>query len=124
VRNKKLLLAVIGGVYCAGALAATNDPMRPVPRPGTVKVAPKAKTRQAPRRNWVLSSTLVGDARRVAVINDHLVSVGDAVFGATVIEIGKRSARLRYAGRDVLLELGESQIAHQSEAGTRPGAGK
>lgn len=118
----KLLLAILGGVCSVGALAATNDPMRPAPRPGTVKIEPKAKPRQAPRRNWVLSSTLVGDARSVAVINDRLVGVGDSVLGATVVEIGTRSARLRYAGRDVLLELGESRIAHQSEAGTRPGA--
>ena len=72
----------------------------------------------------MFSSTLVGDARRVAVINDRLVGIGDSVFGATVIEIGSRSARWRYAWRDVLLELGEGPVVRRSETGNRHGAGQ
>ncbi|MDH3713112.1 MAG: hypothetical protein OET44_04590 [Gammaproteobacteria bacterium] len=122
MRSTRFLLAIMSGVCCASALAATNDPMRPMPRPGSVQTETKAKPRQTARRNWVLSSTLVGEARRVAVINDRLVGVGDSVLGATVVDIGTRSARLRYAGRDVLLRLGESQPGNQSDAAIGRGA--
>jgi len=92
-------------------------------RPGTVQIEPKVKVQPAPRRNWVLSSTLVGSARRVAVINDRLVSVGDSVLGAEVIDIGARSARLRYAGQELVLQLGGGRKpGNKSDAGKRQGA--
>lgn len=106
MRSGKRLAVAIAGLCCAGALAATNDPMRPLPRPGSVSAPAPVRPAPAPRRHWVLSSTLVGETRRVAVINDRLVGVGDSVLGATVIDISPRSARLRYAGSDVLLRLG------------------
>lgn len=110
---------------CLSAVAATNDPMRPLSRPGAVQIEPKVKVQPAPRRNWVLSSTLVGSARRVAVINDRLVSIGDSVLGAEVIDIGARSARLRYAGQELVLQLGGGRTpANQSAAGKRRGAGQ
>jgi len=92
-------------------------------RPGAAQVESKVKAQPAPRRNWVLSSTLVGSARRVAVINDRLVSIGDSVLGAEVIDIGARSARLRYAGQELVLQLGDGRKpGNKSDAGKRQGA--
>ncbi len=121
--SAKFLSTTLGILWCGTALAV-DDPMRPVPRPGSVQPAPAVATAPAPRRDWVLSSTLVGDARRVAVINDRLVSVGDEVLGALVIGIDARSAQLRYAGQELVLHLGERSETHPSGAERRGGAGQ
>lgn len=123
MRSPKILCALLCS-FCCGTSVATNDPMRPVPRPGSVRSAPAVESQPAPRRNWVLSSTLVGNARRVAVINDRLVGVGDEVLGARVIGIDARSARLRYAGRELVLQLGGPAAEKPSTAGMRGGAGQ
>jgi len=125
VYSAKFVSAVITAMCCLSAVAATNDPMRPVSRPGAVQIETKVKVQPSPRRNWVLSSTLVGSARRVAVINDRLVSIGDSVLGAEVIDIGARSARLRYAGQELELQLGGGrESGNQTDAGKRRGAGQ
>lgn len=92
-----LLLA--GPACAAGAPLEGADPMRP---PG----APAAGTSRAP--SWTLSSTLVGDGRRLAVVNGRLVGVGDRVDGARVIDIDPRRVRLAVDGRafDVPLQHG------------------
>lgn len=97
--------------------------MRPVPRPGTV-TAPETRPAPPPRRDWVLTSTLVGEQRRVAVINDRLVGIGDSVLGAEVIDIDARSARLRYAGEVLELQLGRQPVDKQPDGRTRHGAGQ
>ena len=123
MRKATLIGAVLGGAWCIAALAATNDPMRPVPRPGEVRVQP-AQTPKKKRPNWVLSSTLVGQARRVAVINDQLVGVGDSILGAQVLRIDARSVQLRYSGRDYLLQLGAVRMEKRSVSHTRIEAGQ
>lgn len=124
MRSAAQLFMLIGALWCASAIAATTDPMRPLARPGSEQTKPASKPEPVPSRNWVLSSTLVGKARSVAVINDRLVSVGDSILGAQVIGIGARSARLRYAGRELVLHLGEHQPGTNSDAGEGRGAGQ
>jgi len=116
-------VVVVCGLYCGSALAI-DDPMRPVPRPGTVQAEPSSTSRVAPQRDWILSSTLIGAGRRVAVINDRLVSVGDEVLGALVIGIDARSAQLRYAGKELVLRLGEHRAEKPRAAARRSGAGQ
>lgn len=113
MRDVKLCVLMLSLVSC-GMASATDDPMRPIPRPGSVKHNPVAAPAPAPRRDWVLTSTLVGDARRVAVINDRLVGVGDEVLGARVIGIDARSAQLRYEGQELVLHLGEHRMTNPS----------
>ena len=118
---------LIGATLCAlccAAVSATDDPMRPVARPGSVRAAPVHKAEPAPLRDWVLTSTLVSNARRVAVINDRLVGIGDEVLGALVVGIDARSAQLRYAGRELVLQLGEPGATKPSDAGRRRGEGQ
>jgi len=55
------------------------------------------------RRGWTLESTLVAERRRVALINGELVSEGDSVDGARVIEIRELDVVIGTpAGRRVL----------------------
>ena len=55
------------------------------------------------RRGWTLESTLVAARRRVALINGELVSEGDSVDGARVIEIRELDVVLQTPfGRRVL----------------------
>lgn len=49
---------------------------------------------------WKLTSTLVAEGRRVAIINDHDVRVGDRVGGARVLAIETGRVRLQYRDRE------------------------
>lgn len=83
------------------AQAAIEDPTRP---PGMNMVTtPSDAIKSGPR--WVLTSTLVSAGRRTAVINDRVVSKGDRVNGATVIDIQPSRVRLSASGRDVTLVM-------------------
>ncbi len=113
MRSAALIAAVVSGLWCADLPATTDDPMRPVMRPG-IRVEPGVEPRPARRPDWVLSSTLVSELRRVAVINGRLVGVGDSILGARVIGIGARSARLHYAGQELLLQLGTVRLDKRS----------
>lgn len=113
MRSTALIAAVVSALWCAELPATTDDPMRPVTRPG-IRVEPDAEPQPARRPDWVLSSTLVSELRRVAVINDRLVGVGDSILGARVVGIGARSARLRYAGQEFLLQLGTVRVDKRS----------
>ncbi|NND89231.1 MAG: hypothetical protein HKN42_00105 [Granulosicoccus sp.] len=77
------------------------DPTQP---PKTQK--PNTSTPTAPSpRGWTLESTLVAPDRRVAVINGKLVSEGDSVDGARVIEIRKFDVLVKTSSRHLTLQL-------------------
>ena len=124
MRDVTLFTAVMLSFLGYSTVCATDDPMRPIPRPDSVQRAPVAAPAPAPRRDWVLTSTLVGNTRRVAVINDRLVSVGDEVLGARVIGIDARSAQLRYEGQELVLHLGEHRVTNPSSPERRGEAGQ
>ena len=93
--------------------AAMEDPTRPPTGEAKVARAVKAKTNQRPR--WVLTSTLVSPQRRTAVINNRVVSRGDRVNGATVINIHPALVRLRARGRDVTLVMLKKKVKSLSQ---------
>lgn len=79
--------AWMGGVILLGLLAAVpamaeevDDPMRPPQARQTTAATPQPPS-------WDLSSVLISERRRVAVINNQLVQVGDRVGGARVQRI-------------------------------------
>lgn len=79
-----------------GAVAANaelRDPLRP---PGPVSASAPSSFNAAA---WRLSSTLVAEGRRVAIINDRPVRVGDRVGGARVLAIDAGRVQLDYRGR-------------------------
>ncbi len=92
------------GLFCLVPLAlasALSDPTRPA---NTDKAGSGRKV-IPDTRSWVLSSTLVAPQRRVAVINGRLVSEGELVDGARVIEIRKLKVLIQVPGRRITLQL-------------------
>ena len=83
-------------------LAAKDDPTRP---PGMSAATSSVKGAGSKGPRWVLRSTLVSPGRRTAVINDRVVSKGDRVNGATVVEIQPLTVRLRARDREVTLVM-------------------
>lgn len=84
----------------AGTLAplpALPDPTRPV------KTAPRTTDDEPSRLE--LQSTLVSGARRTAVINGHLRTVGSRINGAKIVDIQPGRVLVRRDGRDVTLHL-------------------
>lgn len=97
-----LLASILPAVGAVAEEPARRDPLQP---PGNVQqVSRPAFNADA----WKLASTLVAEGRRVAIINDRAVRVGDRVGGARVLGIESGQARLSYQGREFTI--------------TRPGA--
>lgn len=84
--------------YSGGVL---RDPTKPLVRPEAVKSTGIA----VPHHGWTLESTLVAVDRRVAVINGKLVSEGDSVDGAEVLEIRKFMVLVKTPGKRITLQL-------------------
>jgi len=103
VKLRRRMIAALGlsGLIPIALASALGDPTRPANRDrmGTgQKVVPAT-------RDWVLNSTLIAPQRRVAVINGRLVSEGELVDGARVIEIRKLNVLLQTPGRRITLQL-------------------
>jgi len=91
--------------------AALEDPTRP-PNVTTTASASPQKIQQ-PR--WILTSTLISAQRRTAVINDTVVSHGDRINGAKVINIQPSAVRLRIGGRKITLMMLKKNIKSLSQ---------
>lgn len=78
---------------------------QPLPDPTERTSMQRVATGNAVSTSWVLESTLVSADRRVAVINGNVVTVGDRVDGARVVEIGPFAVRLRTGDGNVVLTL-------------------
>lgn len=83
---------------CAEVL---KDPTRPPSHRYSAIGA--AGTKAAPR--WVLSSTLIAPARRLATINGKTVGVGQKIGAARVIAIDPSRVALRDGDKEIILEL-------------------
>lgn len=90
-----LLIALSLAGLVGPAWSSLTDPTRPSLPVGSKTV----------HRGWELSSTLVADGRRVAVINGLRVQEGDRVGAARVVAIGKSEVRLRHGSRNITLRL-------------------
>ena len=121
-----LLLSL--GFFGIGALASAQelrDPMQPPafalqkfrqakwakqPRTTTPKVAkPKPRALQ-------LTSILISPERRVAIIDDQTLSVGDRIRGAKLVRLTRDSARLVRKGKVIDLRLGNDLTAIRKKA--------
>ena len=96
-----LVLALLCGLgMVPSARAELGDPTRP-PDVSTVAVA-TPESGSAPFR---VSSILMAPGRKVAIVNESRVEVGDAVGGATVIEINAQAVLLKLAGQEIELRI-------------------
>lgn len=105
-----LLAAVWGPTMAAPEL---DDPMRPPTAIPQVPVTAKKDVQ------FYLSSTLIAEGRRIAVINGKKVSVGDRINGARVEEIMPARVKLRLAGKIRDIHLLPLTVKRPSN-GTRP----
>lgn len=78
-----------------------GDPTRPAQHKA------KSQMRPAIKHNYVLSYLVVGDARRIAVVNGKQVTAGSRVDGARVLEITTEGVRLRIGNRSKTLFIGK-----------------
>ncbi len=96
-----LVLALLCGLgVVPSARAELGDPTRP-PDISTVSVE-SLESGDAPFR---VSSILMAPGRKIAIVNESRVEVGDEVGGATVIEINAQAVLLKLAGQEIELRI-------------------
>jgi len=105
VKNPLFISLILFGttLFCHSSLIAEVliDPTRPPSHrlgPNTtvgIKAAPK----------WVLSSTLIAPARRLATINGKTVSIGQRVGTAKVVSIEPSQVALIEGNKEIVLYL-------------------
>ena len=78
--------------------AELSDPMRPPTADAEVATPSKQRT-------LVLSGIVIGADRRIAIINDRALRVGDRIGGATIDSIDRNGVALRRDDHVVTLEL-------------------
>lgn len=123
-----LLLSL--GFFGLGALASVSaqelrDPMQPPPlalqKIREAKWAKRPKTNKAvvkkpPPKALQLTSILISRDRRVAIINDQMLRVGDKIDNATLVRLTRDSARLVRKGKVINLSLNNELIAIRKKA--------
>lgn len=97
------LLLVLHASLASFPLRAAEliDPTRP---PRGAETPPPTRE-AATRSGWTLESTLVAPDRRVAVINGELVTEGESIGGARVVEIRKLEVLVQTRLGPVILRL-------------------
>ncbi len=124
-----MVVAVLSlGFFGVGAFASAaelRDPMQPPafalrkfreaewakqPKPSQPKVAkPAPKPLQ-------LTSILFSAERKIAIIDDQMLSVGDRIRGAELVGLTRDSARLVRKGKVINLSLGSDKTAIRKKA--------
>ena len=94
VSGLSLLILLMPSLTLASSV---DDPMRP----------PQARQAQTPtpQPSWDLSSILISENRRLAVVNDEIVKVGERVGGARVEQIEADRVVLRRGEQRMVLTL-------------------
>ncbi|MCP4767037.1 MAG: hypothetical protein GY875_12280 [Gammaproteobacteria bacterium] len=113
-----VVLLVSLGFFGVGALATAQelrDPMQPPPfavqkfreakwaanpKPsGAVVAKPKAES-------LLLTSIIFSDERKIAIIDDQMLGIGDRIKGAELVGLTRSSARLKRKDKVINLNLG------------------
>ena len=124
-----ILLLVSIGFFGVGAIASAQelrDPMRPpayalnkfrlarlagLPQPATTATA------VPPPKPLQLTSILFARDRKIAIIDDQALSIGDRVRGATLVALSRDGARLVRDGKVINLSLDTRSNAIRKRAG-------
>jgi len=116
------------GFFGVGAIATAQDlrdPMRPPPfalqkfRQAKLAGKPKPASTQPARpqvKPLQLTSILFSDERKVAIIDDQMLSLGDSIRGAKLVGLTRASARLLRKGKIINLRLGNDTAAVMKKA--------
>jgi hypothetical protein len=123
-----VVLLVSLGFFGVGALASAQpliDPMQPPPyalqkmreakRVASPLPAKKvvAKPKSEPLR---LTSIIFSTQRKLAIIDDQMLAIGDRIRGAELVELTRNSARLLRKGKVINLTLGTDLTAIKKSA--------
>ncbi len=123
-----VLLVLSIGFVGVGALATAEelrDPMQPPPF--ALKKFRQAEWAKNPRpapsgaakpqpKPLQLTSILYSRDRRIAIIDDQMLKVGDRIRGMTLVALSRDSARLVQNGKVVELKLNPEQAAIRKRA--------
>lgn len=101
------ILLVVCGVGNPPVLGGEmlRDPTRP---PEDVSKRTASDTKQPLK--WDLTATIVGPERRVAVINDRAVQIGQKIGGAVLVAVEPGSALLVHGEGEMQLRLHEVAV--------------
>ncbi len=106
VAGTLILLLLAGGAMSAANAAPVADPFRPFP--STEVTSSSISVSVASLR---LSAVLISPYRHQAVINNQLITVGDRIGGAQVLQIGPRGVLVLRQGRKYWLQLVRRDVA-------------
>ena len=115
------------GFFGVGAIASAaelRDPMRPPPfalakfRQAKLAAQPKPKAPPVTEKPkpLQLTSILISSKRKIAIIDDQMLAVGDRIRGARLVELTRESARLVRGGRVINLSLANDSAAIRKKA--------
>jgi hypothetical protein len=121
-----VVLLVSLGFFGVGALASAQelrDPMQPPPLAlqkyreakwaANPRPARTAKPKAEPLR---LTSIIYSTERKLAIIDDQLLGIGDRIRGAELVGLTRSSARLVRKGKVINLNLGTELTAIKKKA--------
>lgn len=121
-----VLLSV--GFVGVGAIASAEelrDPMQPPPyalqkfRQAKLAQQPKPNIKAAPKpapKPLQLTSILFSPDRKIAIIDDQMLAVGDSIRGARLVELTRSSAKLVRNGKVIKLSLAADLSAIRKKA--------
>ena len=123
-----LIVLMAPAFFGFGSLASAQelrDPMQPPPfamqkfreakwadKPATTKVKAE-KPKQKPLQ---LTSILYAKDRKIAIINDQMLTVGDRIRGAELVKLTRATARLVRKGKVINLSLDNDLTAIKRKA--------
>ena len=114
----------LGAIASVGA-AELRDPMQPPPlalrkmRQALAAQQPqvaKPKVDKAPAKALQLTSILFSNDRKIAIIDDQMLAIGDRIRGARLVSLTRASARLVRQGKVINLRLGDDPAAIRKKA--------
>ncbi|WP_133129855.1 hypothetical protein [Legionella yabuuchiae] len=92
----------------SGGISAAQDQWRDPTRPSLYRaLEPKGAKKN---QTYNLQSIIIGKSRRMALINDKFVTVGDRVGDAKVVAIERNSVVLSESGRRLTIYLFDRSI--------------
>ena len=123
-----LLLLVSLGFFGVGALASAQelrDPMQPPPfalqkfreaRWASRPAVKQPKVTVAKPKPLQLTSILYSPNRKIAIIDDQMLAVGDRIRGAQLVQLTRATARLVRKGKVINLSLANDLTAMRKQA--------
>ncbi len=92
--NKYTLLVIL--LFVSLNVVARDDPFRPP----WFKESKSLSASKSIKKQWYVNQILLSGDRRVAIINNAAVVVGDQISGAKVVNIFPSSVVLSYQGKE------------------------